>query len=743
MEGKLDEAENILINGLNIEIKNFDLNYNLAYVYEQKEKYSLAFRYYNIALETCNNESLKKEIETILENIKIKEPNVFKEKKKIVFFDKGNDNFILDIVNELSKEYETKKVTVRNLKQIDEWMQWADICWFEWCDELIAYGSKHRLAKHKKIICRLHSYEAFTNYPKNVDWSNVDKVIFVAEYIKDFVVDMFNVDKSKTVVIANGVNVKNYTFKERNAGFNIAYVGYINYKKGPMLLLHTFKAIYDRDNRYKLYIAGEFQDYRYILYFRQMIKELGIENNVFYEGWQDNLDQWLEDKNYILCTSVLESQNMSVMQAMTKGIKPIVHNFVGAKGIYSHNYIWNTIDEAVEMIKSYKYDSCEYRSFIENNYSLEKQIVQIKNLINDLTKKQVTLVYRTYSGSNTIALYKLIPEYIKNKYNVNLIKETNTQEYLERIYYSDLVVTTHGNYLLDKRKLNKKQKVIDLWHGFPIKAIGSEEKNNQYTELSNVWNNIDYVVSYSELFNKVFSKCTGINYNKYIVKGLPRNDFLFNSNGRQNLSKIYNNINIEDKKIIFYMPTFRSTAYGRNDGKQIWGYNIFGMKQFNDAKFDKFLEENNIILILKIHPNEEFKIIKKLNNTKNIMLLRGDMLEKNEIDLYEILNAADLLITDYSSVYFDYLLLDRPIIFTPIDFKEYSETRGFILEPYEKWTPGAKVLTQETLEREIIKSLKDNSYYKLERENIRNIIHRYIDGESSKRIWDIIDKEIL
>lgn len=191
------------------------------------------------------------------------------------------------------------------------------------------------------------------------------------------------------------------------------------------------------------------------------------------------------------------------------------------------------------------------------------------------------------------------------------------------------------------------------------------------------------------------------------------------------------------------MPTFRSTAYGRNDGKQIWGYNIFGMKQFNDAKFDKFLEENNIILILKIHPNEEFKIIKKLNNTKNIMLLRGDMLEKNEIDLYEILNAADLLITDYSSVYFDYLLLDRPIIFTPIDFKEYSETRGFILEPYEKWTPGAKVLTQETLEREIIKSLKDNSYYKLERENIRNIIHRYIDGESSKRIWDIIDKEIL
>lgn len=108
-----------------------------------------------------------------------------------------------------------------------------------------------------------------------------------------------------------------------------------------------------------------------------------LRKNVCYEGWQDNLDKWLEDKNYILCTSILESQNMSVMQAMAKGIKPIIHNFVGAKGIYNNNYIWNTIDEAVEIINDKEYSSQEYRKFIKENYSLESQIKSLKQLLGE------------------------------------------------------------------------------------------------------------------------------------------------------------------------------------------------------------------------------------------------------------------------------------------------------------------------------------------------------------------------
>lgn len=330
------------------------------------------------------------------------EVNISNERKKIAFFSKGDDNFIIDIIEKLSIQYETLKVLIKvptEMKLIDKWVEWADICWFEWCDELLIYASKLELAKQKKIICRLHSYEAFTYYPAQVNWDCVDKLIFVSEDIHKYVIEHSKVNKENTIVIPNGVDMSKWSFKQRSPGFNVAYVGYINYKKGPMLLLHTIKAIYNQDNRYKFYIAGQFQDPRYILYFQNMVKEFSLENNFFFEGWQQDLDKWLEDKNYILCTSVLESQNMSVMQAMVKGIKPVVHNFVGAKGIYPKKYLWNTIDEAVCNITEESYNSNEYRTFIEINYSLEKQINTIEQMINELIikdKENISFDYIKY-----------------------------------------------------------------------------------------------------------------------------------------------------------------------------------------------------------------------------------------------------------------------------------------------------------------------------------------------------------
>lgn len=383
MEGKLQEAEEVLKEGLNIDENNFDLNYNLAYVYEQIEKFNLALEYCEKAKISCKDEKLKEQINITINEIKDKYPEAVNDSRfRLVFFVKqGMDSFLGDIIEGLSDDYTTKKIVVTEYKQIDEGMEWADICWFEWCDELVIYGSKLDVAKKKKVVCRLHSYEAFTEYPSKVNWDKVDKVIFIAEHIKNFVSDKFKIHNKKLLVISNGIDINKWKFAERKPGFNVAYVGYINYKKGPMLLLQTFKAIYDRDHRYKLYIAGKFQDDRDVLYFQQMMKEFGIEKNVIYEGWQNNLDEWLEDKNYILCTSILESQNISVMQAMAKGIKPIIHNFVGAKNIYPKEYIWNTIDEAIKILQDKNYNSSEYRKFIEDKYSLEMQIKSLKTLL--------------------------------------------------------------------------------------------------------------------------------------------------------------------------------------------------------------------------------------------------------------------------------------------------------------------------------------------------------------------------
>lgn len=111
----------------------------------------------------------------------------YKTNKKIAFFSTGDDKFIWDIINQLSDEYFVTKITIKrneDLHLIDKWIRWSDISWFEWCDQLAVYGSRLPIAKEKKIICRLHSYEAFTNNIINVNWQNIDKVIFVSESIK-------------------------------------------------------------------------------------------------------------------------------------------------------------------------------------------------------------------------------------------------------------------------------------------------------------------------------------------------------------------------------------------------------------------------------------------------------------------------------------------------------------------------------------------------------------------------------
>lgn len=369
----------------------------------------------------------KDELINDTENLKEDISCVVKDKMKLAFFVRlGLDSFLGDIIEGLSQEYEIKKIIVTEYKQIEDGMQWADICWFEWCDELIAYGSKLELAGEKKVICRLHSYEAFTDYINNVTWNSIDKLIVVGAHIKDFIVQNFNIDEKIISVIPNGIDEKKWTYKERENGFNIAYVGYINYKKGHMLLLHTFKAIYDEDNRYKLYIAGVFQDNRDVLYYNQMVRELGLENNVIYEGWQNDLDKWLEDKNCILCTSVLESQNISVMQAMCKGIKPIIHNFVGARVIYPSQYVWNTITEAVEMIFDKKYTSKVYRSFIKERYSLNDQLIKIKDLLISSSEKG-SKENLNYINPDHLRKSSDQVDLMKTKFMVNSDDMTNTE----------------------------------------------------------------------------------------------------------------------------------------------------------------------------------------------------------------------------------------------------------------------------------------------------------------------------
>lgn len=367
-------------------------------------------------------------------------------------------------------------------------------------------------------------------------------------------------------------------------------------------------------------------------------------------------------------------------------------------------------------------------------------IIQLFSKIIIKDKRLLTLFYNGYSGSN---LSPIIDYYINNPpedYKIKVIRIDKLLSEAEDVFMkiknrfkifkytlkSGTIISTHGLH-----RLRNDNIMINLWHGIPIKSMSlmNKAKTDDLNQVKD-----DYFISTSVFSNTIINSCLGITAEKYHIAGYPRNDYLFSENGVENLNNLLN-IKAEGK-IIMFMPTYRQ----RNDKKDSVN-NLFGFLDFNMKEFDEFLEKNNITLLLKLHPNEENLVIDKYIDFINdrIILIKSSDLEIKEMDLYKIINSIDLLITDYSSIYFDYLLLDRPIIFTPTDLNEYRSNRGLLLEPYDFWTPGYKCLNQEVLQEMIYLCLKDSTQYKEERKVIRDIVHKYQDGNSTDRVMDLIE----
>ncbi|MFY9394513.1 MAG: CDP-glycerol glycerophosphotransferase family protein [Halanaerobiales bacterium] len=370
--------------------------------------------------------------------------------------------------------------------------------------------------------------------------------------------------------------------------------------------------------------------------------------------------------------------------------------------------------------------------FSEEDYQVREYDYRNVNLKRN--DKRIALRSVTNSGSNTLALYKLAFPEILERYDVRLVEDQDRDaDFYYNLLTSKTVVMTH-DLAFDPTQIN-----IQLWHGFPLKGLSYMSKySKQDVEQNHLnWSKLDIITSYSQLYSTLMNACYGVSWKKYVVTGMPRNDFLFNSDGRKKLTSLCRQ-DFREKKILFYMPTFRKTPFGEENGVS----NLFGFENFDVFSFDTFLFEHNLHLILKLHPLEEGLVARDIIEKKlrNITLITEKQLKKEDMEFYETLNAADLLITDYSSVYFDYLLLDRPLIFVPVDLEEYIETRGLLLEPYDAWTPGPKCLDQAHLEREIVRNLTHPEAYTQERKALSRIVHRYRDGNASDRVWRLIDQ---
>jgi len=159
-------------------------------------------------------------------------------RKKIAFLClPTGDNFIRDVAYILSEIYDVRLVVTGEGEKIAQAYEWAEIVWIEWANDL-AVEITNRLAKNnKRIVCRLHSYEALVDYPEKIRWDNVDKLVLVGGHIerilKKYHSKSYDLLKNKIEILPNGVDLNKFIFKIREHGVNMAVVANIDNKKDP------------------------------------------------------------------------------------------------------------------------------------------------------------------------------------------------------------------------------------------------------------------------------------------------------------------------------------------------------------------------------------------------------------------------------------------------------------------------------------------------------------------------------
>ncbi len=213
---------------------------------------------------------------------------------------------------------------------------------------------------------------------------------------------------------------------------------------------------------------------------------------------------------------------------------------------------------------------------------------------------------------------------------------------------------------------------------------------------------------------------------KYKITGLPRNDVFFTKKADSVKKKLHIPPN---KKIILYAPTWRP-----------WGATtFFPFPDFSANELNIFLKENALFLLLRPHHldlnHEENKTFwQSVKEIENVQIITHD--DCADINILALI--SEVLITDYSSLYFDYLLLDRPSIFLDYDLKKYESEIGFYVN-YLEITIGPHPKSWETFKTELLLQLRKDPHKK-ERQELLQKFHLYRDGKASERVLALLEK---
>ena len=241
---------------------------------------------------------------------------------------------------------------------------------------------------------------------------------------------------------------------------------------------------------------------------------------------------------------------------------------------------------------------------------------------------------------------------------------------------------------------------------------------------------IDYCISSSKTACDILSYSLKYDINKIIPLGYPRNDAFGAS-----VIDIRKILKSDAKKIIIWYPTFKQHSSGiktncKNAIPLI--YNKLYAQKLND-----FLIEKDIVIVIKPHFAQDLSYIIDLK-LSNIIIINDEFYKENKITSYQFLNACDALLTDYSSVYFDYSLCDKPIGLIWEDIEDYKKKPGLIPDYERLCKGGVKIYNMNDLFCFLSDIVNDIDSIKADREKIRELLNAYTDGKNTQRVVDFI-----
>lgn len=300
-------------------------------------------------------------------------------------------------------------------------------------------------------------------------------------------------------------------------------------------------------------------------------------------------------------------------------------------------------------------------------------------------------------------------------------------------YYSKAKYFVSNSRIPEAIKPREGQVYIQTWHGTPLKRLGYDlttEGGNALNSLKDMQNKYkadaerySYLLAPSKFCTEKFTSCFNLKENNpncnIIEEGYPRNDFLSNYTQKdiENIKNELNINNIGNKKIILYAPTWRDNQHTSGVG---YTYKV-------DVDFDLLQKElgNEYIILFRAH----YFVANSFDFEKYKGFIYDVSHYESINDLYVV---ADMLITDYSSVFFDYAILKRPIIFYMYDLKAYQEDiRGFYIDLKE--LPGNIVENEKDLIIEI-NNMKNNFKYDERYQKFHDKFNSLEDGEATKRV---------